>query len=184
VRDLAGCVQFFFKHIHPIPCTIDPEVSKECQAQAFKVQSLVRMPIRKFSWTRRHLINARREALAMFYRKVLRPIVQVSRWPWYIWDVWSRPPSRWSHRTRRYIGIADPLRDPSVHILLELAEKATKLPGEMAECGVFQGHTAIVLGLFIREHCLDKKIYGLVSRDRKSSEQYTCFNRRYHAMKA
>src|SRR6266487_3964907 len=99
----------------------------------------------------------------MFYRKVLRPIVQLSRWPWYIWDVRSRPPSQWSNRTRRYIGIADTLRSPRMNILLELAEKAANLPGDMAECGVFQGHTAIALGLFIREHSLDKKMYALDS---------------------
>ena len=95
--------------------------------------------------------------------RLLRPIVQAMRWPFYVWDKRRRKPSEWWSHTRRYLGIADPRCEPRIDILISLLEKTLNLPGDIVECGVFQGHTSMALGLVIKERCLDKKIYALDS---------------------
>ena len=93
----------------------------------------------------------------------LRSVVQAMRWPFYIWDKRRHKQSQWSPQTLRYIGIADRSVDPRVDILLSLLERSLNLPGDIAECGVFRGHTSLALGIAIKESGAAKKIYALDS---------------------
>ena len=95
--------------------------------------------------------------------RLLRPIVQAMRWPFYVLDKRRRKPSQWWPQTRRYIGIADAGCSPRMDILTSLLERTLDFPGDIAECGVFQGHTSIALGLVVKERCLGKKLYALDS---------------------
>ena len=55
--------------------------------------------------------------------------------------------------------------------------------GSIEACrSIESGTTSKEKEIFQKEKILKKK--GLLSRDRKSSEQFACFNRRYHEMKA
>jgi O-methyltransferase len=47
--------------------------------------------------------------------------------------------------------------------LRALFEQASGLPGEVVECGVFQGRTALALGLIVKERGLGKTVYALDS---------------------
>jgi hypothetical protein len=51
----------------------------------------------------------------------------------------------------------------NVKIIFELLESTLKLYGTVAECGVWQGATAIPMGLFLRQHGSRKKILGFDS---------------------
>ncbi|WP_447980685.1 TylF/MycF/NovP-related O-methyltransferase [Candidatus Nitrospira bockiana] len=65
--------------------------------------------------------------------------------------------------TFRYIGISDRRASPRVDILMDLLEAALELPGQVAECGVFQGHTTLALGLLLKARGVPKQIYALDS---------------------
>ena len=51
----------------------------------------------------------------------------------------------------------------NIKILLRLIESVAHLPGELAECGVFQGATLLAIGLYLQQKKLDKTIYGFDS---------------------
>jgi hypothetical protein len=48
-------------------------------------------------------------------------------------------------------------------MLVTLLERASQVSGDVAECGVFRGHTALALGLVIKEKGLAKMVYALDS---------------------
>jgi O-methyltransferase len=100
----------------------------------------------------------------MSYARVLaRCGVQAIRWPRFRYETRYLPPSEWSSMTRRYIGIADPSSDPRSSIVLTLLERALDLPGDLAECGVFQGHVALAMGLILKQQGSRKTLYALDS---------------------
>jgi hypothetical protein len=89
--------------------------------------------------------------------------VRVLGWPRFVYETRRFPPSQWSYATRQYLGIADPRKDPRAKILLSLFEKTLDLSGEVAECGVFRGRTALALGLMVKERGSGKRVYALDS---------------------
>lgn len=91
------------------------------------------------------------------------PFAQAMRWPLYIRDRRRRKHSEWSPQALRYVGMADRRTDPRVDIVVKLLEISLKYPGDIAECGVFQGQTSLALGIVIKEAGCPKKIYALDS---------------------
>ena len=51
----------------------------------------------------------------------------------------------------------------NVNIIFKLLKQTFQLEGDVVECGVFQGHTLIPIGLFLKENGFNKKVYGMDS---------------------
>ena len=51
----------------------------------------------------------------------------------------------------------------NIRIIFRLLEPALALPGDLAECGVWQGSTLIPTALYVRRRALDKRVLGFDS---------------------
>ncbi|MDP3919640.1 MAG: TylF/MycF/NovP-related O-methyltransferase [Candidatus Omnitrophota bacterium] len=51
----------------------------------------------------------------------------------------------------------------NVNIILELLQQTVKIDGDIAECGVYRGHTLVPMGTYIKQQAIKKHIYGLDS---------------------
>jgi len=64
---------------------------------------------------------------------------------------------------------AVPLPSPSpasganIKVIFSLLKPVIHLPGDLAECGVFRGHTLIPVGLYLAQNKIDKRVYGFDS---------------------
>ncbi len=94
---------------------------------------------------------------------VPRKIAKVLLYPWYKLESRVRPPSRWTSITCRALGVGDSQHDPRISLLVESLRQTADVPGEVAECGVFQGISCIRLALAIKEQGLAKTLYALDS---------------------
>jgi hypothetical protein len=86
----------------------------------------------------------------------------------------NRPIEQWPGWVGTLIGIRVPRRmvphptpqpigGANINIILELLRQTMNVPGDIAECGVFEGETLIPLSCYLREHKSDKKIFGMDS---------------------
>lgn len=61
----------------------------------------------------------------------------------------------------------NPVRGPAgganINILLDLLDRVRKVPGPIAECGVYRGATLLPMGLYVEQNGLDKFVYGFDS---------------------
>lgn len=56
-----------------------------------------------------------------------------------------------------------PTGNANINILCELVQRTSNLPGAVADCGVYLGGSTIGMGLYMREHKIQKDIYGFDS---------------------
>jgi hypothetical protein len=56
-----------------------------------------------------------------------------------------------------------PAGSSNIRVIFGLLEEVLPLPGNAAECGVWQGSTLIPTGLFIRQHAPGKRLFGFDS---------------------
>jgi hypothetical protein len=47
--------------------------------------------------------------------------------------------------------------------LICLLEKTRHISGDIAECGVFRGHSLIPMAIYVKQRGIDKKLYGFDS---------------------
>ena len=59
----------------------------------------------------------------------------------------------------------------NVNIIFKLLKQTFQLEGDVVECGVFQGHTLIPIGLFLKENGFNKKVYGM-EKDHRFKNYY------------
>jgi len=60
--------------------------------------------------------------------------------------------------------LAEPRSGPAnINIILELMDKTEKVPGNVAECGVFRGATLLPMALYVRQRGTDKNLVGFDS---------------------
>lgn len=52
---------------------------------------------------------------------------------------------------------------PDIDIIFELLEATDAVPGDIAECGVFQGDTLVPIALYARQHAFSKMVFGFDS---------------------
>lgn len=55
---------------------------------------------------------------------------------------------------------AAPLGAANINIILSLLEEATQADGDLCECGVFRGATLVPTSLFLRQHGIEKSVFG------------------------
>lgn len=72
----------------------------------------------------------------------------LSQWPDELFDRW---------------GIQNPNKPSHLSIVLDALEATATVPGDIVECGVYQGFSLATLGLKIKEMGLKKKLWGLDS---------------------
>src|SRR5260370_3457897 len=48
----------------------------------------------------------------------------------------------------------------NIKIILDLLRSTTQIGGDVAECGVFRGASLVTMGLFVKQHSLNKKVLG------------------------
>jgi O-methyltransferase len=56
-----------------------------------------------------------------------------------------------------------PAGKANINIIIELLERTTSVPGDVAECGVFQGGSLIPISIWCRDHTPERTIYGFDS---------------------
>lgn len=56
-----------------------------------------------------------------------------------------------------------PLGESNIKIIFELLGRASNLPGDVAECGVFRGSSLLAIGLYVKQHRLGKVVHGFDS---------------------
>jgi hypothetical protein len=56
-----------------------------------------------------------------------------------------------------------PAGTSNIRIIFQLIEQTQALPGDVAECGVWQGSALIPTGLFVRQHASAKRVFGFDS---------------------
>ena len=56
-----------------------------------------------------------------------------------------------------------PLGESNIKIIFELLRRASKIPGDVAECGVFRGSSLLAIGLCVKQHLLCKVVHGFDS---------------------
>lgn len=61
------------------------------------------------------------------------------------------------HATRRPIGTAN------INNILYLLEKTRDIPGDIAECGVFRGHSLVPIGIYLQQKQIPKSVFGFDS---------------------
>ena len=95
-----------------------------------------------------------RRALAFLYRN--RP---VRRWPKWLGLIHGiNLPSNLVHKDR-----SSPWGGANINIILELLERVIGIPGDIAECGVFQGETLATIAIWCGQQKCDKRIFGFDS---------------------
>lgn len=65
-----------------------------------------------------------------------------------------------THLRKRH---SSPEGKANINIIIELLERTKSVPGDVAECGVFQGGSLIPIGIWCREYTPDRVIYGFDS---------------------
>lgn len=60
-------------------------------------------------------------------------------------------------------SVPAPTGRANINILLQMIERTKELEGEIAECGVFRGGTAVAMALYLRQQRIEKRIYGFDS---------------------
>jgi hypothetical protein len=56
-----------------------------------------------------------------------------------------------------------PVGTANINNLICLLEKTRHIPGDIAECGVFRGHSLIPMAIYVKQRGIDKKLYGFDS---------------------
>jgi hypothetical protein len=56
-----------------------------------------------------------------------------------------------------------PLGESNIKIIFELLGRAARVPGDIAECGVFRGSSLAAIGLYAKQHRLNKVVHGFDS---------------------
>jgi hypothetical protein len=59
--------------------------------------------------------------------------------------------------------VKSPVGSANINIVFELLRRTADVPGDIAECGVFQGASLLAIGLFVRQHRLGKAVLGFDS---------------------
>src|SRR5271156_2423194 len=81
---------------------------------------------------------------------------------------------RWPRLTARLHGIQtprtivpNPTRTPTcgtnIKIIFDLLEQTRNIQGDVAECGVFSGATLIPTALYLKQHGIEKAVFGFDS---------------------
>jgi hypothetical protein len=86
----------------------------------------------------------------------------------------NRPLRRWP----RLLGVVHEIAVPAgvlphdgpptsgqanINTILELVDRVTDVPGDVAECGVFRGRTLLAVALYLRQHGSSKRVCGFDS---------------------
>jgi hypothetical protein len=100
------------------------------------------------------LLSALRRASLLFYNN--RPIHKWPKWLGLLHGI-NLP----SNLPRKEITSA--WGGANINIILELLERVIGLPGDLAECGVFQGATLLTIAVWCRQQNYRKRIFGLDS---------------------
>lgn len=56
-----------------------------------------------------------------------------------------------------------PVGPANINNLIRLLDQTRSVPGDIAECGVFQGHSLVSMGLYLKQNGISKTIYGFDS---------------------
>ena len=85
----------------------------------------------------------------------------------------NKPISKWPKWAGKVCGINLPKRTTkrkilesggsNINIIFKLLEVTKDIDGQVAECGVFQGHSLLPIGLYLKQENSLKKIYGFDS---------------------
>src|SRR5438045_4582403 len=97
------------------------------------------------------------------------PLFKVCRGP-----VSHLPIEHWPSVLGRIYGVATisrikRMQTPSaqcgsnIRIIFDLLKSVTALPGDVAECGVYQGASLIPVGLYLRQHKIPKLLFAFDS---------------------
>jgi O-methyltransferase len=60
-------------------------------------------------------------------------------------------------------SVPAPTGGANIKILLRMIVRTKDLEGHIAECGVFQGGSAVAMGLYLRQQRIEKRVYGFDS---------------------
>jgi hypothetical protein len=66
-------------------------------------------------------------------------------------------------RSVRKLPAKGPEGGSNINIIFELLGRSAGVPGDLAECGVFQGASLLGTGLFVKQHALGKAVLGFDS---------------------
>lgn len=107
-------------------------------------------------------VSAAKRQSRVIAAKVLGPIVRhvnVNRWPGSLaWLYRMNVPKN----VRRNESLS-PNGGSNINIIFDLFYRVVDVPGEIAECGVYRGSSALTLGLHLKQNQIPKKIFGFDS---------------------
>jgi O-methyltransferase len=79
-------------------------------------------------------------------------------------ETWlPRPLAEWPADLFDDLGIKSPNQPSNLSIVLEAIATTREVPGDVVECGVYQGSSLGTLGLYLKESGLPKRLWGLDS---------------------